>query len=76
MTSKGQIVVPKEVRDALGLFPGSRLVFTETGRGEWRVGLSRHSIREVKGMLERPGQRPVSLAEMDAAIAAGAQAAS
>jgi AbrB family looped-hinge helix DNA binding protein len=72
MTSKGQIVVPKEVRDSLGLATGSKVAFVESSEGEWSIRPARRSIKDVKGMLERPGRPPVSLEEMDAAIAAGA----
>lgn len=32
LTSKGQITVPKAVRHALGVKPGDKLVFEQTGR--------------------------------------------
>jgi AbrB family looped-hinge helix DNA binding protein len=32
ITSKGQITVPNEVRRALGVVPGDRLVFEERGK--------------------------------------------
>lgn len=37
MTSKGQITVPKEVRDELNLEPGSRVVFVRTPRGAYQI---------------------------------------
>ena len=36
ITSKGQITVPHEIRRALGVQPGDRLVFESNG-GEFRV---------------------------------------
>lgn len=36
VTSKGQITIPNEVRKALGVRPGDRLLF-ESGDGEVRV---------------------------------------
>ncbi len=37
MTSKGQVTVPKRVRDALGLKPGSAVEFEYRGGGEATV---------------------------------------
>jgi len=34
LTSKGQITVPKEVRDFLGIGPGSKVMFEVTPMGE------------------------------------------
>ena len=50
MTSKGQVTVPKRVRDALGLKPGSDVVFETNGNGDvvLRPGLKRPANRFVK----------------------------
>jgi AbrB family looped-hinge helix DNA binding protein len=34
MTSKGQVTIPKHMRDELGLKPGSEIEFVPNGRGE------------------------------------------
>ncbi|WP_374928495.1 AbrB/MazE/SpoVT family DNA-binding domain-containing protein [Kytococcus sedentarius] len=73
MTSKGQVTVPKEVRDALHLTTGSRLVFEAAADGAYLVRAVRDadSLAGMAGRLRRQGPR-VSLEQMDEAIAAGA----
>jgi AbrB family looped-hinge helix DNA binding protein len=49
MTSKGQITVPKEIRDELGLGPGSEVSLEKNERGEFvLLDLSRRE-GETKG---------------------------
>ena len=71
MTSKGQITVPKEIREHLGLEPGDRISFQIGSDGEVIVEPETLDVRSLHGMLKRQG-RPVSLRAMDAAIRRGA----
>jgi AbrB family looped-hinge helix DNA binding protein len=68
LTSKGQITIPKEVRDALGVDTGDRLEFVATGKGVFEVVAASKDVRELKGMIDRP-RRPVSVEEMRRAVA-------
>lgn len=70
VTTKGQTTLPKDVRKALGLKPGDKLRYILLD-GEVRI-LRARPILELHGALKRPGQEPVTLDEMDEAIAAGA----
>ncbi|KAA6465371.1 AbrB/MazE/SpoVT family DNA-binding domain-containing protein [Acidobacteria bacterium AB60] len=50
VTTKGQITIPVEVREAMRLQPGSKLVFLDAGDGSFvvrRMG----SIRELEGIF-------------------------
>lgn len=71
LTSKGQITIPKEVRDALHLRAGDRLDFVLQGDGTLRVLPITGSVKRLKGLLPKPS-RTLTLEEMDAAIAKGA----
>jgi len=71
LTSKGQITIPKGVRDALNLRPGDRLAFVLQADGTVRVLPITGSVKRLKGMLPKPS-RALSLEQMDAAIAKGA----
>ena len=73
ITSKGQVTVPKMVRDRLHLRPGDRLEFLVDEDGTLRVVPVTASLRQLKGMVQKP-KRAVSLSEMDEAIAKGAAA--
>lgn len=66
VTSKGQITLPKSVRDRLGIEAGDRLEFVESEQGFLVVAATR-DIRSLKGIVSRP-KSPVSVQEMNRAI--------
>ena len=70
VTAKGQTTLPKDVRAALQLQPGDKLRYLLFD-GEVRI-LRARPVRDLEGALKRPGRKPVTLSEMEAAIAAGA----
>lgn len=72
ITVRGQTTLPKEVRQALALAPGDRLRYVILDDGQVRL-LRVRPVAELAGLLRRERQGPVSLEEMEAAIAAGAQ---
>lgn len=67
VTSKGQITLPKSVRDRLGVEAGDRLEFFELERGFMVVPATRH-ITALKGSVPKPEQ-PVTIEEMNRSIA-------
>ena len=71
ITSKGQVTVPKAIREQLHLRPGDKLDFLLDENGGLRVEPVTEPVTALKGMLPKP-RRAVTLAEMDQAIAAGA----
>lgn len=68
LTSKGQITIPKDVRDALHLEPGDQLDFIIQDDGRVLVRPATLNVIDLKGILHRKGRRPVSVQEMHAAI--------
>jgi AbrB family looped-hinge helix DNA binding protein len=71
LTSKGQITIPKEVRDELGLRVGDRVAFRVIEDGRVIVEPETIDLRDLKGVL-RPRRTGVTLAAMDQAIRAEA----
>ena len=70
MTSKGQITVPKKIREFLGVGDSDKLSFTPLKDGNVLLSVEQPSARILFGMLSnRKHQKPVSIAEMEAAIA-------
>lgn len=67
VTSKGQITLPKSVRERLSLQSGDRVEFVETGAGFMMLPATRE-LTDIKGMLAKP-KRPVSIEQMNRAIA-------
>ena len=70
VTSKGQITIPKKVRDSLSLRPGERVDFVLKQNGE--VVLKRATVRieDLAGLLRRRGRKPVSVKQMNKTIRA------
>ena len=67
MTSKGQLTVPKDVRQTLGLKPGDRIRFLIEADGRVRLMPAKRDISELVGILPKP-KRTLRLEEMDEAI--------
>ena len=72
VTSKGQTTLPKAVREALGVQPGDRVRYIIDGDTVRIVAV--RPIRRLFGALRYDGP-PVSLEDMDQAIADGARRA-
>jgi AbrB family looped-hinge helix DNA binding protein len=68
LTIKGQLTIPKPIRDQLGLSPGDRVKFFVHPDGTVFL-LPKAPVSRLRGMVKGP--RRVSLDEMDEAIAAG-----
>lgn len=68
LTSKGQITIPIEVREELGLKAGDRIEFLKSEEGKYFIQPKKGSIMNLRGMFKWTG-KPVSVKEMDEAIA-------
>ena len=71
LTSKGQLTVPKAVRDALGLATGDRVQFVEQDGG-FRLIAATRDARELKGMFAGRRKKAATLEEVKASAARGA----
>ena len=71
VTTKGQITIPKKIRQALRLGPGDRIEFVVEDGGKVSVRSGKADIIGLKGLLHKPGRKSVSLAGMERAIARG-----
>lgn len=69
VTSKGQITIPVRVREALGLDAGDRVEFVEIEKGRFALIPATRSVRELKGLFRDNRRKPVTIEEMNAAIA-------
>lgn len=69
LTSKGQITIPKPIRDSLNLRTGDRLAFVMHGPSEAVLKPITKSVDQVFGLLHRPKASAVSVDDMNRAIA-------
>ena len=68
LTSKGQITLPKAVRDRLHVDVGDQVDFVVNDRGDVVVRAANLDVTELKGLLKRRRTRPVTVEQMNAAI--------
>ena len=68
VTSKGQVTIPKEVRDSLNLHPGDKIEITLTGNTEALIRPISKKVDELFGVLHRSCKRRLSVGEMDAIV--------
>ena len=68
LTSKGQITLPKEIRDRLGLDAGSILDFNILEDNTITVRQVKPDARRIRGLLESPHATPPTAQQMDAVV--------
>ena len=68
VTDKGQVTVPKEIRDKTGIAPGSRLDFEVQDDGTLRVRVLTRGADNLFGLVHRAGIKARSIEEMDQGI--------
>ena len=68
LTSKGQITIPKFVRDSLALHAGDKIEFIVTQNNEIMLKPVTKKVDEVFGRLFKADRPTVDISEMDALI--------
>lgn len=74
MTDKGQVTVPKDIRDRLGIAAGSKLDFEVQDDGTIRVRVLVRGADNLFGLVHRSGVTPRSIEAMDEGIVAAVKA--
>ena len=69
ITSKGQITIPKEIREKLMIGTGDKIEFVITKDREALIRPISKKVDDLFGKLHKPGVKAVSTEAMDEAIA-------
>ncbi|MES9856069.1 MAG: AbrB/MazE/SpoVT family DNA-binding domain-containing protein [Sedimenticola sp.] len=67
ISSKGQLTIPKEIRNRLHLHTGDKVEFFLDEQGHLEIIPVTSSVKKLKGMVPPP-KKALSLEEMDDAI--------
>ena len=68
LSSKGQVTIPKKVRDALNLQSGYKLEFIVSHKGDVLIRPVTEKVDDVFGKLHKPEKKTASIEEMDMAL--------
>ncbi|MBX9590403.1 MAG: AbrB/MazE/SpoVT family DNA-binding domain-containing protein [Hyphomonadaceae bacterium] len=58
VTSKGQVTLPVELRDRLGIEPGDRVVFVEQADGSFALRVRSGTLASLRGILRGKVKSP------------------
>ena len=72
LTSKNQLTLPRAIREHLRVGPGDRVLFRLLAGGQVVVEPETLPVTALKGLVRSPLRRPVTLEEMDEAVARAA----
>lgn len=67
VTSKGQLTLPKDLRDDLGLKAGDKVEFEKVD-GRYTLRPRNKSAMDFAGILHSPGMKALTVEEMDEAL--------
>jgi antitoxin PrlF len=68
LTAKGQTTIPKKIRSHLKLHPGDRIDFIVQENGKVVLEPATLDVRDLEGILHRPGMKAVSVEGMAKAV--------
>lgn len=68
LTTKGQITLPKQIRDKLNLDTGDPIDFVIQPNGDVLLKPVKFDIRKLQGILKSRKKRPISVEEMNEVI--------
>lgn len=72
VTAKGQVTIRRSLLDHVGVRPGDQLEFIPLPDGRLEVRPAKGAgLESLRGILKRPGQRIVTIEEMNETIAKG-----
>ena len=74
VTDKGQVTVPKNIRDQLHIATGSKLDFEVEEDGSLRVRVLARGSENLFGLVHRAGMKSLSIEAMDEGIVAATKA--
>ncbi|WP_036485860.1 AbrB/MazE/SpoVT family DNA-binding domain-containing protein [Myxosarcina sp. GI1] len=72
VTQKGQVTIPKQIREYLHLNAGSKIDFVIDSNGDVRVIPLNVTAETLSGILHREGMESASLPQMEQSIAEAA----
>ena len=68
LSTKGQVTIPIQIRERLGLDTGDRLEFVELNDGSFAIRPALDDVQSLKGMLRKP-KKAVTIEDMNRTIA-------
>jgi len=71
ITTKGQVTIPKEIREYLNIDTGSKVDFVIDENGIVTLIPLNVPVQRLSGILHRPGMKTATLEEMEIAIQEG-----
>lgn len=66
LTTKGQVLIPKRIRDKYGMKAGMKVIFEETNDGVIIKPINEQFIKSFRGILSSTGNLKQELKEMKA----------
>jgi bifunctional DNA-binding transcriptional regulator/antitoxin component of YhaV-PrlF toxin-antitoxin module len=68
VSEDGKVEIPDALLEQLGIAAGDKVDLSLNANGELVVRKAKKTWRDSEGILRRPGQRPVSIEEMNEGI--------
>lgn len=64
LTSKGQMTIPKTIRDGLGIKAGDRMTFTLMPNGVVVMRVKNKHVSDLAGLLHKKGRKAVPIGQL------------